>query len=298
MANHKIDMLQCTSSMFNHIFEGTHFEIIKHLPIKEIKRRDIMDLMEVLQSETKITNYVYNRTLKLLKQIFNKLVEYEMCDYNVADKIKYKPVEKPKIIIPTDDEVLKIKTYLQNNLPNLWNFVFFLFQTGARPNEICNIKLKYIDLEKRIIHIPKAISKTKVDRIAVIDDPLYIWLKSKNIHVYDDECYLFGSFKTRETKHHGFTHKDIDISETPFPRISITDVWKRLIKNELGLNINIYSFKHLRANKELLINNDLNRAKVLFGHTDLKTTEIYANQKNDIYIDRLKQNTLDLNNLQ
>ncbi len=290
--------LSVYTSMFKHISEGTRYDSLKNISIKEIKRRDIMDLMENLQKETEISNHVYNRTLKLLKQIFNKLVEYEMCDHNVADKIKYKSVEKPKVVIPTDEEVIKIKNYLIAKLPNLWNFVFFLFQTGARPNEICNIKLKYIDLEKRIIHIPKQISKTKVDRVAVIDEPLYIWLQSKDIQSYDQECFLFGSFKTKETKHHGFTYKDIDISKTPFPRVSITDVWKRLIKNELGLDINMYSFKHLRANKELLINNDLNRAKVLFGHTDLKTTEIYANQKNDIYIDRLKQNKLDLNNLQ
>lgn len=290
--------LSVYTSMFKHISEGTHYEALKNITIKEIKRRDIMDLMENIQKETDISNHVYNRTLKLLKQIFNKLVEYEICDYNVADKIKYKSVEKPKIIIPTDEEVIKIKNYLITNLPNLWNFVFFLFQTGVRPNEICNIKLKYIDLEKRIIHIPKQISKTKVDRVAVIDEPLYIWLQSKDIQSYDKEYFLFGSFKTKETKHHGFTYKDIDISKTPFPRVSITDVWKRLIKNELGLDINMYSFKHLRANKELLINNDLNRAKVLFGHTDLKTTEIYANQKNDIYINQLKSNKIDLNNLQ
>jgi|GEM_PF-3166236 len=285
------------NSMYKHITESSYYVVLSNINVTDIKRRDIIDMFDILQHEKKITDYVYNRALKLMKQLFDKMVEYDICEYNTAEKIKYKPVDKPNITVPTNEQVFQIKEYLIKNLPNLWNFVFFLFQTGLRPNEIVNVKLKMIDLDRRIITVPKDFIKTKTNRTVPIDDYVFEWLLSKKIHVYDQECYLFGSFKTKETMNKGFTKKDIDISETPFPRQSITDVWKRLVKEGLGINVNLYSFKHLRANKELEVNNDLDRAKVLFGHSKLETTEIYANQQNELYIERLKLNTLDLNNL-
>lgn len=283
-------------SYYKKMISSKQFQIIKGLPIKEITKRNIVDLLEQCAEENNSSNNTYNRVLRLAKQFFNILIDYEEVEYNVAERIKVKAVDTKRVYTPKDNDVLTIKNYIAQRLPNLWDFVFFEFQTGLRPNEITCIKLKMINLEERIIVVPKEFVKTKVDRIVPIDEYIYNWLLNKNIKAFDQEYYLFGQRENRKINRE-FTNEDITIAPLVIKRNAITGVWRRIVKEELGLNVNLYSFKHLRANKELLINGNLDHAQVLFGHTTLKMTEVYANQKNSIYLEKLKLSKLDLNNL-
>lgn len=284
-------------TFYNTILKSSKFGILGQLYVTDIKRRDIIDILESLQEENGLTDIMRNRVLKLIKQLFDKMVEYEICEHNVADKIKLIKEDKPVIQIPTNEEVNMIKDHLKNKMPNLWDYVFFLFQTGIRPNEISNLQLKMIDIKKRVITIPKEISKTNKERKAPIDQPVYEWLLTKQIDKYDREFYLFGSGRTERYKHLKMGENDISISALRLKRFSVTDAWKRLVKDELGINVNMYSFKHLRANKEFMLTNDLSQAKVLFGHSKVETTQIYANQQNEIMLEKLKKNNMSLNNI-
>lgn len=280
--------LKAYGNYIKNIKESDHYNLIKDIPIKDIKRKDIAELFEAIEESNTTTTSVINKAIVVLKIVFNKLIEYDIIEHSPAVKIKTRKTEKPKIKVPTHEEIIKIKDHLDNYLPNLWGLILFIFQSGLRPNEILSIKLNMIDIDKRIINIPKEFVKTNIDRSVAIDEPMFLFLNNAGIKNKDADLYLFGLTDNRDM---GLSYK-----KTPTGRIHY--LWKLEVKDPLDIDINMYSFKHLRANKELAINNNLEQAKVLFGHTDLKTTEIYANQKNDIFIDRLKQNTLDLNNLQ
>jgi len=283
-------------SYYKKMISCTHFKIIKELPIKEITKRNVVDLLEFCAEENNSSNNTYNRVLRLAKQFFNILIDYEEVEYNVTERIKAKAVDKKRIYTPKDNDVITIKNYIAQRLPNLWDFVFFEFQTGLRPNEITCIKLKMINLDERIIVVPKEFVKTKVDRIVPIDDYIYNWLLKKNIKTFNQEHYLFGQRENRKVNRE-FTNEDITIAPLMIKRNAITGLWRRIVKEELGINVNLYAFKHLRANKELLINGNLDHAQVLFGHTTSKMTEVYANHKGDIYLDKLRQTTINLNDI-
>lgn len=55
-----------------------------------------------------------------------------------------------------------------------------------------------------------------------------------------------------------------------------TKLWRKLVKTELGINVNIYSEKHRGANKKILAGIDLDALKELYGHTSKLTTLTYA----------------------
>lgn len=280
--------LKSYKNYIKNIKESDHFDLIKNIPIKEIKRKDIIELFESIEESNVTTTKMINKAIVVLKVIFNKLIEYDIIEHSVLDKIKIRKTEKPKIRIPSNKEVFKIKHHLEESFPNLWGFVCFIFQSGARPSEILSIKLNMIDFQNRTITIPKEFVKTKIERVIAIDNPIYLYLEKVNVKDKDKNLYLFAKTKKQ---------RDLCIGEIKANIYQVDHLWKALIKDEILIDVNLYSFKHLRANKELALNNNLEQAKVLFGHSDLKTTEIYANQKNEIFIEKLKQNTLDLNNL-
>src|SRR5690606_27734797 len=141
--------------------------------------------------------------------------------------------------IATNEQVLKIKDHLGNYLPNLWGLVLFIFHSGLRPGEVLSIKLNMINLKKRTIIIPKEYIKTNIERVVAIDNVLYNYISSMNINEYDSNMYLLGRGK----------NKDFSISEIKSTMGRIHYLWNTEVKTPLELDINLYSFKHLRANK-------------------------------------------------
>lgn len=277
--------LRSYESYLKPVFKTESYTTIKDVPVTEIKRKDLIDLFEEVELSKSVS--VVNKAIAVFKIVFNKLIEYDVIEHSVMSKVKKRKEAKGKIVIATNDQVLKIKDHLESYLPNLWGLVLFIFHSGLRPGEVLSVKLNMINLKKRTIIIPKEYIKTNIERVVAIDNVLYNYISSMNINEYDSNMYLLGRGK----------NKDLSISEIKSTMWRIHYLWNTEVKTPLELDINLYSFKHLRANKELMINNNLEQAKVLFGHTDMKTTEIYANQKNEIFIERLKDSTLDLNNL-
>lgn len=294
--NKRLQTLRSNNSYYNRIINSIEFNNFRKIPIKEVTKRNIIDFTEQLSERYNLTNNVHNYFIRFFKHSFNILLEYEEIDYNVTAAIKFKEVEKNEVSILSDIEVVKIKNHLIAKMPNYWDYIFFLFQTGLRPNEITAIKIKMINMSDRIIVIPKEYVKTKKERIIVIDNFVYDWLLKKDLQNQNMEHYLFG-FTTPISNKRRIKDYEVTIAPHRTSRELMTNMWKKLVKRELGISSNLYSIKHLRANKELIVNENLELARVLFGHADLKMTEVYATQKDSISRERLKASTLNLNNL-
>lgn len=294
-ANIRPTTLKAYRSFLKHILENDKYITYKDILIEDVKKKEVVAIVDDIEIKNKLTPNTRNRIVTILKILFNVLVEKDLIEYNVVEKIKFKKTEKQKVKIPTPSEIKQIKEYLNKQMPGLWQFTFFLFQSGLRPNEIINIKLHMIDLDKRIIIIPKEFVKTKVDRIVPIDQPMFKWLEKIQIQSYSKNSYLFGKLKVKRDFNRSTL--EIGISSEIMNRQNITHFWSLYVKEDLEIDVNIYSFKHLRANQELINNNNLEQAKTLFGHSNIDMTEVYANHKDDFYIEKLKSNTLNLNNL-
>jgi len=265
--------------------------------IKDITRKDILNILSAMTIKYRWSNKTFNKYLGNIRTLFSVLTEWEYIDQNICRDIRLKKTTQSDYYEPANDIQLKlIKDHLENDFSNLWDFVFFLFQTGLRPNEILLIQLHMIDLKNRVIVLPKEIIKTSVKRIVPIDDYIYEYLLSKNLKQYDSDYYLFGS--NRKYKNKGISNEtDLVPSPNPVPRKTVSKWWQRKVEIPLGIDVKMYSFKHLTANKRLEAGQSLDDVQHLFGHTNKAMTRVYATHLNNIYIDKLKNNKLSLNNV-
>lgn len=265
--------------------------------IKDITRKDILNIFSAMTTKYKWSNKTYNKYLGNIRTLFSVLTEWEHIDNNICRDIRLKKTTQSDFYEPADDvQLRRIKSQLENDFSNLWDFVFFLFQTGLRPHEILLIQLKMIDLKNRVIVLPKEIIKTSIKRIVPIDDYIYEYLIGKNLDHYDSDFFLFGT--TRKYKNKGISNEtDLVPSLTPVPRKTVSKWWQRKVEIPLGIDIKLYSFKHLTANKRLEAGQTLDDVQHLFGHTNKAMTRVYATHLNSIYVDKLKNNKLSLNDV-
>ena len=89
------------------------------------------------------------------------------------------------------------------------------------------------------------------------------------------EFFPFGSnrlFSNRGLK------KELDFVPGPkrITRDTATTLWRKLIKKDLGITANMYSLKHLGANKKILAGVELDALRELYGHTSKMMTLRYA----------------------
>lgn len=270
---------------------------ISELNVKDISRKDILTVMESLTVKNKWSNKTYNKNLGNIRSLFSILVEWEYIEINVCRDIKVKKISQSSMYEPADNTELKnIKEHLQQSFSNLWDFVFFMFQTGLRPNEILSIKINMIDMNNRIITLPKEFIKTNRKRTIPIDDFIYEWLDKKDLKLQNQSHYLFGTKRSFRNK--GVSNEtDLTIAETQITRKAVSKYWERKVMKPLNIDVKLYSFKHLTANKRLEAGQSLDEIQHLFGHTSKAMTKVYANHIESIYTERLKSNKLDLNNL-
>ncbi|WP_158611989.1 tyrosine-type recombinase/integrase [Paenimyroides tangerinum] len=286
-------------------YETTVSKFIKHSnkfklvdsDIKDITRKDILNIFNDMTTAYKWANKSYNKYLGNVRTLFSVLTEWEYIDNNICRDISLKKTVQSDFYEPASDIELKlIKDKLSEDFSNLWDFVFFLFQTGLRPHEILLIQMKMIDLKNRVIILPKEIIKTSIKRIVPIDEYIYDFLLSKDLSLLNKDFYLFGT--NRPYKNKGVSNEtDLIPAAEPLSRKTVSKWWQRKVEIPLGIDVKLYSFKHLTANKRLEAGQSLDDVQHLFGHTNKAMTRVYATHLTNIYVDRLKQNKLSLNDV-
>lgn len=72
--------------------------------------------------------------------------------------------------------------------------------------------------------------------------------------------------------------KELDFIPGPrkLNRDCASKLWRKLIKDDLGINVNMYSMKHLGANKKILAGVELDALRELYWHTSKMMTLRYA----------------------
>ncbi|WP_177763995.1 tyrosine-type recombinase/integrase [Flavobacterium sp. I3-2] len=281
----------------NKFIEQSNKAKLADADIKDLTRKDILNIFSSMTAKYKWSNKTYNKYLGNIRTLFSVLTEWEYIGNNICRDISLKKTTQSDFYEPANDLQLKlIKDKLNVDFSNLWDFVFFLFQTGLRPHEILLIQLKMIDLKNRVIILPKGIIKTSIKRIVPIDDYIYEYLLNKNLQNYHSDFYLFGT--NRKFKNKGVSNEtDLIPAADPLSRKTISKWWQRKVEIPLGIDVKLYSFKHLTANKRLEAGQSLDDVQHLFGHTNKAMTRVYATHLTNIYVDKLKQNKLSLNDM-
>lgn len=248
----------------------------KNLLITETKRIHIKLIIEKTMEQRKWSNKSFNKNLGYLKAILSELMQWDIIENNPAHGIKSLKVGEITAFTPaTDEEVKLIKEKIIAEFPSFYVYIISIFHTGIRPEELLHIQLKMIDLSKSQIILPPEITKTDIERIVPLNPFLKAYFEEMKLQQHNKEYYVFGS--KREHTNRGLK-KDLDFIPGPrrLNRDCASKLWRKLVIDGLKINVNMYSLKHLGANKKILAGVELDALRELYGHTSKMMTLRYA----------------------
>jgi integrase len=231
------------------------------------------------KNTTRWTQKTVNSAKGIFRAFFNwcKRKEQAYISENPVNEIEHRKIKstvKAKDTnIPYSDEDLEVvMQFLDANDPYTAFFCRFIYSTCIRPREICQLKVRDIDLERKqiTIHLDVMKTTTKEDPDVVEIEPYLLkLLQQMNISQFPQDYYLVSK---DEKKIIGQEPIDPD---KPYKRL-VEQTLKKLNLNNKGYTL--YSFKHTSNIRRL--NNGWKPAEIMKAnrHSDLQSTFEYLNK--------------------
>jgi integrase len=281
------------TSTYNFFQAATLKLKLQNLKISEVKRVHVKTIFAKIKSDRNWSGKSYNKNIGYIKALFSELIEWDKIENNPAFSIKKLKVEQEEAnIVATDEEGLKIKEHLLSVFPNFYYYMVTIFHVGIRPDELLGLKIGMIDLINNEIKIIASDSKNDKYRIVPINRYMHVYLSDLINEKTPKDYYLFGS--NRENSNRGLK-KELDFVPgiRRLKRDCASKLWRKLVKIELGLNINMYSMKHLGANKKIIAGMELDTLRELYGHSSKMMTMKYAKIVKSVYRKEIMENSPD-----
>lgn len=257
------------------------------LKITQLKRAHVKLAVNNWAVERKINAVTKNSYLENIGTICKILCEFEVIEANPVQFIsKEMELESTTHEPPTDQEMEIISKNLK-----IYDYGFFLFcqtvyQTGIREKELLSLKIENIDLKEKVIKLypidadgTKNTKTTKFRMIPISEKTAKELLKFAK--GYPENYYLF-TIKLQK----------IVPGETRSHRNSISDLWRKVIKEGCKIDKTLYSLKS-RGNNDRKQHNKMSDDAIafLFGHSDKSMSrKHYHRDKLGAYGDEIRNN--------
>ncbi len=247
-------------------------QYLEFITTTEINQKIINEYIHYLNKK-----YLKYKTIKRkiasVKAFYSYLEYEEIIDYSPFNKIKTK-IKEPKLLPKTiqKDYIDKIIHLLLKDLKNsktefqkkisLRNITLIsvMFSTGIRVSELCNIKLKDIDLlEKKL----KIFGKGSKERI--------LYLGNSNV-VQLCQMYLTYNNTCKKNEYFFLNKFNKKLSEQTV-RILLKKIESEL---ELSTHITPHMFRHTFATTLLEKGVDIRYIQNILGHSSISTRQIYT----------------------
>lgn len=177
---------------------------------------------------------------------------------NDIDYLK-KPSRLPEVFSKEDIiRIFSVDIYDKHKL-----LLCIAYGCGLRVNELVNIKIKDINLERNLLKINGKGSKDRYASIADIPKPLLIKYMTNKLN----EEYLFSGFNNK-----GHIHT----------RTAQEVLNKTCSKAKINSRHNIHKLRHSFATHHLEQGTDIRYIQKMLGHYNIKTTEIYTHVSNEM----------------
>ena len=203
---------------------------LNETPPELIKRNHIVEYLDEFTNIHELSANTRNNHLNLIRSMFSVLYSKEVIDRNPASGIpKLATVYGEKNTPMSDQETQTVVEYLEKVNPRFLLFINLHYGCGLRPVEICRLKVIDVDIERGEILIKGTESKAhKRDHVTV---PAYL--------LEDLAKYLQQRKRTWPLFSRSF-------ADTSFPLIRnrVSELWKKLVKDELGIDKDMYSLRH------------------------------------------------------
>ncbi len=250
-------------------YDLNEFKIFLNKYSKGIKIENIeaSSLQFFIQSLSKIglEGKTIQRKVSTIKSFFKYLTETQIIDYNIADLIHIPKASKRLPYLLSKNEIVKLM-----KLPDLScykgirdkSILEILYSTGLRISELKSIKLKDIDLNKKVI---KVLGKGNKER--------YVILGQESLNSLADYLKIRGDINNNYFLYPNIYKKNnLYISEKTL--FNIVKKYLKMISNNEKLSP--HSLRHSFATHLLENGADLLAVKDMLGHEDLSSTQIYT----------------------
>ncbi len=207
-----------------------------------------------------------SRKISSVRSLYNFLVKEDILDENPFLDIELPKQEKklPKFIYPEEIENI-FKSVDTSSSLGVRNYLIleFLYGTGVRVSELCNVKLNDIDYFENtcLIH-----GKGSKDRIVPLHGRLINEIGDYVITTRKD------LLKKKESKYLFLNHR----GDTITPRGVRMVINKIMLSSGESLKISPHTLRHTFATHLLNNGADLRSVQELLGHTHLSSTQIYT----------------------
>jgi integrase len=204
-----------------------------------------------------------NRELAALSHLFTKAIEWKWLDDRPA-KIGRLKEGTGRIVFLTTDQIKRfVDVAMADQCEALYRFVVIGLGTSMRKSEILSIRLRDIDLDRRIIYIPKAKGGAREQPIT---RHLASFLRQYVAAASPSQTWLFPA-KRSATGH----------------RVSIEKPWRRAVK-AAGLDVKQvvrHTLRHTAISHLVQAGVDLPTVKRISGHKDISMVLKYSHQDDE-----------------
>ena len=205
----------------------------RQLSISTITRRHIKALLDQCSHNTdRWSNNRFNTYRGYLMMLYKELVELEAAPLNPMHDISKKPVEeKIKKTLNAEQRTL-IDNHLSAVFPAFHKFIHLFFHSGGRKTELLQLKPANVDLLKQqyTCVVKKGKRYRQVERtIKSIALPFWEFF----LNGCPDGQFIFGP--------------NFNPGQKPMGEDMPTKYWRKFIKQDLNIDIDFYSLKHLNT---------------------------------------------------
>ena len=275
--NCREETIKFYNAKFSRIYKYFINNDIKY--VDDINKRELTKFVAFLKSNN-LKNSSVNKYVELIKSVVKYNFDNDFCMNNNILGFKKLKEDKSNIKIIEKDNIKKILRYINNlDFSDIYNvkkalYIYLLYDTGARINEILNIKTVNVDINNNQILLD--FTKTKDFRMVYITDvtvkllKIYIDYLNENV---PNNIYLLCSFKTGNKLAKNTIYEFLD-----------------KLKKELNINQSItpHKWRHTMATELVEADTNLYSVMTVLGHTSLETTKKYLHVHNN----KIKSDTL------
>lgn len=239
--------------------------------VRNAVRRDVVGFLES-RLDTGVSVRTRARQLSAIRRFYGYLVQEEKIEENPTDLIESMklPFKLPSVL--TQEEIVRLLEVVDTATPEGFRdraLLEFMYATGVRVSEACNLDLAALHLGERVALIT---GKGGKQRLVPIVDQAVDWLDS---YLSETRGRLLRSASAPrpEARHRVFVSRR-------GKGLSRQAVWKLIRKHALaaGLmeDVHPHMLRHCFATHLLVNGADLRVVQVLLGHSNIVTTEIYT----------------------
>jgi integrase len=212
--------------------------------------------------QNKVAIRTFNNYVQHNATLWAYLVDEKIAQQNPWLTIPRRKNPTGKNIAYTTTQQIELLTLMETQFPEMKFFCEVMYYTLARPNELCLLQIKHIDLYRpKHLYIPSENSKNAHERHIVL--PQAIYAKIKLIKKLPPNHYIFGK---------GL----VPNAEPTNPRY-VSDAYKRRVIDKLKYPAmyTLYSWKHSGVVTNYLAGMSSGALRMQIGHTDTGSFEKY-----------------------